>query len=263
MGETAAGEESLSATTALTIPELGGAPLPVTAWEWTPGAPGYQVDVAASIPRVLDTLASTGERLADLVLIATPPTAPGMADLASELEQLLAKFPGIAAVHVADLQRGDEANVKADVVFSGLSTLKIALAVALMDKLPNGIDPDDPDARQQGQLIDLALGESNNFAANQVLTWLGDGDLDAGSRRFTALMRELGFVNTYIQAGYDAAAQRAELPTPANQRTDLDTEADTNLQTTAQDLGRILAAVYACTEGKGVLSERRGTEYHP
>jgi beta-lactamase class A len=144
-----------------------------------------------------------------------------------------------------------------------MSTLKIALVTALMDMLPAGVSGDEPRTRQLGELADRALGESNNYAANLLIDALGDGDRGAGLRRFNTFVRELGLTNTYMQSGYDAAAQLAVLPTAANQRTDIQTEPDNNIQTTAADLGRMLAALYHCSQGEGLLLERRPTTLTP
>jgi hypothetical protein len=92
---------------------------------------------------------------------------------------------------------------------------------------------------------------------------LGDGDSAAGLRRFNAFLREVGLTNTYMQTGYDAPTQLPVLPTAANQRTDIDTEPDNNVQTTAADLGRMLAAIYRCTQGEGMLLELHATSITP
>ncbi|MBP8292139.1 MAG: serine hydrolase, partial [Caldilineaceae bacterium] len=232
-------------------------------WVWSAGAPGFRIDVDGSVPRVLAGLASTGERMADLSLIVTPPPPASLEDLAAELELYLTRFPGVGALYIQDLATGAEAHVNSDVAYSGMSTLKIALISALMDMLPNGVSGDDPQTIQLGELADRALGESNNFAANLVVEALGSGDRDAGLRRFNTFLREVGLTDTYMQTGYDAPTQLPMLPTAANQRTDINTEPDSNIQTTAADLGRMLAALYHCTQGEGLLLERRPATITP
>ncbi len=224
-------------------------------WTWIPGTPGYQLDVEASVPRVVAALTDDRTRTAELALTEIPPPAPSLTDLARELDRYLSNFPGFAAVYVQDLTSGQEGAVDADVSFSGMSTLKIAIAAAVMHKLDNGIDGGDATAVQVGQWLDYALGESNNYAANMLLQFLGDGDVTTGARRFTEFMRSLGFVNTYMQSGYDAQVALPEIPTPGNQRTDWNTNPDPNLQSTPAEMGRILAAIYDCTQGQGLLLE--------
>jgi hypothetical protein len=223
-------------------------------WTWLPGAPGYTLDIEASIPRVVAALTSQQERLAELALVETPPPPPGMDDLAQAMNRALANFPGFGAVYVRDLEQGSEARVDDEVAFSGMSTLKIFIAAAVMHRLEKGIQADDPTSSQVGQWLDYALGESNNFAANQLLRFLGDGNVAAGTRVLTQFARDLGFINTYMQSGFDDAAL-PQLPTPGNQRTDWNTDPDPNLQSTPLEMGRMFTALYECTLGKGRLIE--------
>ena len=221
-------------------------------WRWVPGGPGYTLDVEASMPLVIAALSRSQERAAALVLTETPPSPPTMDDLAAALDSYLADFPGFAAVYVQDLNTGTEAHVDDEVSFSGMSTLKIGIVSAIMQQL-DGITPEDAASYEIGQWIDFALGESNNFAANLLLRQLGGGDTAAGARVFTTFMRQLGFENTYMQSGYDVETQFGEIPTPGNTRDDWDTNPDTNLQSTPRDMGRLLAAIYECTQGTGLL----------
>lgn len=230
-------------------------------WQWVAGSPGYRLDVDASIPAVIDGLLAPDERAIELTYIEQQPDPPGMADLQQAIDNYLSTFPGFAAAYVYDIPNQEEANVDADVSFSGMSTLKISLAAAVMQQM-DGL-PAGRKSYEIGQWIDLALGESNNYAANLLINWLGDGDTRRGARRVTAFMRELGFENTFMQSGYDARVQLPELPTPGNQREDWDTNPDSNLQSTPAEMGRILAAIYDCTQGEGLLLEIFPDEFTP
>ncbi|MDI9549822.1 MAG: serine hydrolase [Chloroflexota bacterium] len=232
-------------------------------WTWTAGRPGYTLDVEASIPLVIAALTRETDRDVSLALIETPAPPLSLDDLARELDSATSNFPGFAAIYVHDLVTDEEATIDADVSFSGMSTLKIGLAAAIMRKLDNGLRSSDGGAELVGQWLDYALGESNNYAANQLLSFLGDGDVAAGTREFTEFMRSLGFVNTYMQSGYDAQVQLPQIPTPGNQRTDWETNPDSNLQSTPAEMGRILSAIYQCTLGEGVLVERYPDEITP
>lgn len=225
-------------------------------WAWMPGTPGYTLDVEASIQPVVQALTRLENRSADLVLQITLPPPPTLADLTNTLSSFTANFPGFAALYLHDLTTGEEGFVDADVAFSGMSTMKIGIATAVMQKLANGIQADDQVSYEVGQWLDYALGESNNHAANQLLRWLGDGDIGAGVRRFTDFMHSLDFPSTYMQSGYDVDVQFPQLPTPGNQRQDWNTNPDSNIQTTPTEMGRLLTAIYECTQGKGLLIER-------
>lgn len=221
-------------------------------WQWEMGAPGYTLDMDASMAAVVQALASDN-RTANLVLIEEPPPVPSMDDLARILNTNTLDFPGFAAIYVKDLTHGDEAAVDADVAFSGMSTMKIGIAAAIMAKLENGIQADDPISYEVGQWLDYALGESNNHAANLLLRWLGSGDTSAGARNYTQFMRQLGFESTYMQSGYDVSMQLPQISTPGNAQGEWDTNPDSNLQTTPREIGQMLAAIYECTLDKGVL----------
>ena len=179
------------------------------------------------------------------------------------MDAYTSNFPGFAAIYVHDLVTDQEGAVDADVSFSGMSTLKIGLVTAIMQKLSRGVNSVDEEALLVGQWIDYALGESNNYAANQLLKFLGDGDMTAGARRFTEFMRSLGFESTYMQSGYDFQTQLPQIPTPGNQREDWDTNPDSNLQSTPTEMGRMLSAIYECTQGEGILIERYPDDITP
>lgn len=232
-------------------------------WVWQPGEPGYTLDIEASIPQAVAALTAQEERTALLVLAEKAPPKPTMAELTRALNAYTVDFPGFAALYIQDLTTGEEAKIDADVSFSGMSTLKIGIAAAVMQKLDGGIQADDPVSRDVGIWMDYALGESNNHAANQLLSWLGDGNMGAGTRRFTEFMHSLGFVSTYMQSGYDVELQLPPIPTPGNQREDWKTNPDTNLQSTPAEMGRLLAAIYECTLGKGILIKQYGDTLTP
>ena len=218
-------------------------------WQWGVGAPGQMLLLDESAQPILDALGSADQRTARLVLDETPAGPPTLDDLAGVLNTFTSDFPGFAAVYIQDLASGEEGAVDVDVAFSGMSTMKVAIVTALFGRM-DGVED-----REIGQLIDYALGESNNVAANGVLRRVGDGDIFNGGRRVTEFMAGLGFVNSFIQTGYDDKSAIAQIPTAANQRTDWDTEPDTHLQTTPADMGRLLAEIYRCTQGEGKLLE--------
>ncbi len=223
-------------------------------WYWTDGTPGYTLDVEASFPVVIEALTSHDARAAELVLDATPPGRPSMDDLAAALDSYSTSFPGFAAAYVHDFTNDESAAMDADVAFSGMSTLKIAIVAAAMEKL-DGMAEGDSVAAEVGQWMDFALGESNNYAANLLLRWLGDGDSLAGARRVTTFVRQLGLESTYLQSGYDYEAQLAQIATPGNQQEEWDTEPDANLQSTPREMGELMTAIYECTQDTGRLRE--------
>ena len=226
-------------------------------WQWTSGTVGQTLLIDESAQPILDALSSTDARTAHLVLQETTPPPLTMAELGRELDAYTSDFPGFAAIYVQDLTTGEEATVDVDVAFSGMSTMKIAIASEAYRQMA-GFENE-----AVGQWIDFALGESNNAAANRVLQWLGDGDIYTGGSQVTEMMRTLGFTNSYIQTGYDDKSIISKIPTEANSRTDWNTNPDTHLQSTPADLGRLLAEIYRCQAGEGLLIKTFGGEITP
>ncbi|MBP7962629.1 MAG: serine hydrolase [Caldilineaceae bacterium] len=230
-------------------------------WRWVSGTPGYQLDMAASPGRLAAALASPTDRRADLVLNETPPSSLAMADLARALNQYLLDFPGLGSVYVEDLgetaTQGQIAAVDVDVSFSGMSTMKIAIVSALFQRM-EGLE-----SAEIGQLMDYALGESNNYAANLMLNWLGGGDTYAGARVFTQFARELGMVNTYMQSGYDDKSNFPQISTPGNSREDWNTDPDTHVQSSPREMGEFLSAIYRCSQGEGLYFEVFPADFTP
>ena len=252
-----AGEEGREALTPFaTLPAtfVGAAQ---RSWQWTPGTVGRTLLIEESAQPILDALSSVEARTAHLALEESPPLPLSMAVLGRELKAHTSDFPGFAAIYVQDLTTGEEAVVDVDVAFSGMSTLKIAIVSEAFRQL------NDFENEAVGQWIDFALGESNNAAANRLLQWVGDGDIFAGGRRVTEMMRTLGFTNSYIQTGYDDKSIISHIPTAANSRTDWNTNPDTHLQSTPAELGRLLAEIYRCQAGEGLLLETYGGEITP
>jgi hypothetical protein len=138
-----------------------------------------------------------------------------------------------------------------------MTTLKPALAIALMEALPNGIAAGDTaealEAQQVGEWIDRAIGQGDDAAANAALAWYGGGDEAAGARRLTAFLQQLGLQNTFLQAGIGASIAGPPLVTPSNQRERPNTRPDANAQTTPDDMVTLLGAVYECTLDRGLL----------
>lgn len=243
----------LTATGAITAPVPTPTPLPIRDLAWSPGAPGYEVNVDASIPAILAALARPDDRVADLALLEQAPPPPAMADLEAQLPRVLDTFPVFTAIDVHDLTTGESAQADGDAAFSAMETLRVALGAALMEALPNGVAAEDAEAQQAGAWLDRAIGQGDDAAANAALAWLGGGDQAAGARRLTEFMQRLGFQNSFMQAGFGAPAPGPALVTPSNQRKRPNTRPDANAQTTPSDLARLMGGLYECTEDKGLL----------
>lgn len=233
---------------AVALPEAG---------TFRPARRGTKLDIAASRPlliaAILSAVAET--RAVDLV-IATEPALESSIDLLREaLLATLSDFSGVAGVFVKHLDGGGELCLNCDVAFSGLSTLKIAIVIELYRILNTA-----PDA-QTTNLIGAALIESDNTAANALLTQIGAGDSARGIMQVTELLHNLDLRNTFLAAPYatlEGHAPPAEssplaIITPANSRADVATDPNPYIQTTPVEIALLLEGVYQCTQGGGFL----------
>ena len=212
-----------------------------------PGQSGYQLDLDASRRRLTDALRSAVDREAVLVVQVEDVPPPQMDQLETMLTMLVEDFDGIASVFVKDLQTGEELGINAGVAYAGMSVLKIALMAETYRTL------DGTPTLTQTDLLSYTVAESENHTANQLLADIGDGDADRGALTLTASMARLGLVNTFMATPYDDDVLSFSIVTPANARTDLTTEPDPHMQTTAQDAGLLLEMIYQCSHGGGAL----------
>lgn len=230
--------------------EIGFLHLPYPDWTWRAGEPGYRIDVAASLETMADAFIEPGERNWKLAVVEEPGPAPALAQLERALDDFTSQFMGFASFYLQDLTTGEVASFDSQVAFSGMSTLKLLIVMAILRDLEGIVS--NPDL---GQWIDLALGQSNNSAANLLLEALGDGSVREGVRIFTQFAQRLGLENTYMLTGYDDIEVMTPLVTPANAQQEWNTRPEPNLQSTAGDMGRTLAGIYECTQGRGMFIE--------
>ncbi len=237
---------------------LGFMYYPYPDWAWQPGAPGLQVDVEQSLDGVAAAFMGTGEREWALVVKEVPGPEPQLELLAKTLDAYTADFLGFASFYLQDLTTGEVAEFDSHVAFSGMSTVKLLIVMAVMRDIEGIVSAPD-----LGQWIDLALGDSNNAAANLLLSALGDGDVTRGAAAVTAFARQLGLENTFMLTGYDDPSSVTPPTTPANSQA-WNTRPDSHLQTTAADMGRVLAGIYECAQaGHGIFVETFPGEITP
>jgi hypothetical protein len=213
------------------------------------GRSGQELDLEASRALLSAALISAVDRRVELVVKTTDAPSMDIEVLGQMVRSLTEDYPHvIPGVFIKDLQTGDELMINADVAFSGLSVLKIALLEETYRILEAPLDVEVTD------WISESLGvTSSNFKANLLLQNVVDeGDGYQGAKHLTESMHYLGLRNTFMVAPYDAECPET-IVTPANSRTDITTEPDVCMQTTPLEMGLLLEMIYQCSQGGGSL----------
>lgn len=117
--------------------------------------------------------------------------------LQRRIVRLAAAFPGTAGVYLEELGSGRGAAWNARATFPAASTLKLAIAVALLGRVDG---PPAPGTALDRTLRGMLVG-SDNEAANRALVYLG-GSTSGGGARVNALMRSIGLERTEMYGGY-------------------------------------------------------------
>lgn len=215
------------------------------------GQPGLELEPNLSAQRVLAALSSPTERTANLVLVEVPPPAPTIDELEKLLVARTNRFPGYVSLFIRQVGSDEEAAIDPDIAFSGMSTLKIPMAMELYRSQVDGV----PDI-DTSKLLSETFALSSNFAANLMLRQIGGGGVGAewqGALRMTETLQGLGLQNTFMTTPYDTERQTNALVTPANSDKTWDTKPDSYRQTTAKDIGLVLEWITQCSQGGGTL----------
>lgn len=242
------------ASIASLLDKPASAPQLVGVGNYAPGQPGYVTDIETTLPLAELALyqSKPENRHVKLALTYQEPIELNLDVLEDQLRRELAKTDSIiGSIFIMDLQTGEEIGIDADVAISGLSILKIAIfveAYRALDRAPN--------AYEQELFMDTAT-RSSNYGANQLLHVVaGENNTYQGAALLTQSLHRLGLVNTFMAIPYDAA-EVATRPntyvTPANSVPNLMTRPDPARQTTAEDIGTLLAMIYHCANGSGAL----------
>ena len=213
------------------------------------GAPGYATDIDASLPLVEQALYRPQERIVHLKIADQEAPELTFELLEGVIRSKLNSFDGMGSVFVMDLQSGEEININTDVALSGLSILKIAIFVEAYRHLELPLND------YERQLFHDTAVRSSNYSANLLLHVVaGEDNTYAGADILTQSMWRLGLENTFMAVPYDAIPpdyRRTTYTTPANSRVDLKSQPDPTRQTTAEEIGTLLAMIYHCAENGG------------
>ncbi|HMT21550.1 MAG TPA: peptidoglycan binding domain-containing protein, partial [Promineifilum sp.] len=219
--------------------------------EIQPGQPGLIVDRAATLDQMRSALYSPEDRSVGLTLIEQPAPEWDIRVLQDAIENQLASFEGFASVFILDLQTGEEVRINSDVAVSALSIMKIAIFVQAYRALDNP-----PNDYEQELLLSTATASSNHSANLLLHIIAGQDNTYEGAEVLTREMRHMGMTNSFMAVPYDAAvvpSRPGTYATPANENPTINTNPDLTMQTTAEDIGGLLAMLYYCAKGEGGL----------
>jgi beta-lactamase class A len=233
------------------------APLPVPgSVNFAPGQAGLTLDPDGSVRLIEAALKSLSRRDMDLPLNRTNPPRPAFSNLEVLLKQTLDSysFDDLASIYLLDLQtaqemhfarqKGEDIPVQPDIAFTASSIIKIPIMVSAFRRMP-----DNPDSETLKLLTDM-IEKSGNESADWLMQRVLDPNL--GPLVVSDDMKKLGLVNTFLAGEFTFGSpllQRFE--TPANSRTDVDTDPDPYSQTTPADIGMLMEDIYQCAQSGG------------
>ena len=216
------------------------------------GTSGTQINIEESLDDVELALYRPSNREAHLVVEPLDPQRPDINLLTRLLVNHLQEFEqqseGVASIFILDLESGEEVNINADIVMSGMDFMKVPIALEVYRAL------DRPTQVQEGLISETLTIQPDHIGANTLLTLIaGEEDPYLGAEIVTSSMQRLGLLNTFMVAPYDELplAGKRPLETPANSLETLRTQPNPYIQTTAEDIGILFSMIYYCAQGQG------------
>jgi beta-lactamase class A len=221
-----------------------------------PGSPGTALDIDGSVLLIENALRSLTRRRVTLPLQRTEPPRPAFQNLEVLLKQTidLSGFDGLSGVYLLDLQTVQDVHfayqdeedlpVQPDIAYTASSLIKIPIMTAVYRRMGN--NPDVETLKLLGDMITKSGNETADWLMDRVI------DPDRAPLIVSEDMEQLGLENTYL-AGYFSFGSPllALINTPANQRSDVNTDPDPYNQTTASDIGMLLEDIYQCAQSGG------------
>jgi beta-lactamase class A len=164
--------------------------------------------------------------------------------LARKLRAAARDYSGTAGVYVQSLTGGAGGSWNAKAQFPAASTLKLAIAAAVLAQ-HSGIPAP---GSSVGGLMHSMITRSDNAAANALEIWLA-GSTSAGSQRVNSLMRSIGLVDTEMYGGYELRTLASGIPVHVDQQPAF----GFGKHTSAFDMASLLRAVWLASGSLGPL----------
>ena len=162
------------------------------------------------------------------------------------MRALARDYSGTAGVYVQSLTGAAGASWNAKARFPGASSLKLAIATAVLAQHTGLPAP----GSSVNRLLESMITHSDNASANALEVWLA-GSTSGGSQRVNALMRSLGLADTEMYGGYELRTLSSRIPV----RVERQPAFGFGKYTSAYDLAALLRAVWLASGSKGPLRD--------
>ncbi len=223
---------------------------------FTASTPGQTLDMDRAVQLIEDALRSPSNRVVSLSFQANTAARPTLDSLQILLEKYITStgFDGIIGLFLTDLQTGQEIHfalnngeplsVDPDIAFTASSTIKIPILTSFF--IQRGDTPVDTSTNA---IILNMIKKSENPPSDALMAELDPG---TGPLVVSQYMKNIGLDNTFLAGFFEPGSPLLQrFSTPANQRTDINTDPDPYNQTTASDMGMLLVDIYQCAEDGG------------
>lgn len=242
-------------------PSEAAVPVPGTVG-FKAGKAGLSLDQNGSVLMIEAALNSLTNRTVSLPLKRSEPARPSFENLDVLLKQILQvnEFDGLAGIYLMDLQTGreihfgyqdgEDVSVNPDIAFTASSIIKVPIMVSAFRRAG-----DNPDSETM-KLFEDMVDRSGNEAADWLMDRVIDPSHTQGPLLVTEDMQALGLENTFLAGYFTFGSPLLYIyETPANTRTDINTDPDPYNQTTPSDIGMLLLDIYQCAQtGGGTLT---------
>jgi hypothetical protein len=168
--------------------------------------------------------------------------------LTRRLRRLVRAYRGTAAFYVQSLTSGRGAAWNARARFPAASTVKLAIAAAVLTEHEGIPGP----GSYVGRLLREMIIPSDDAAANALEVWLA-GSTSAGSHVVNGLMRSIGMTDSIMYGGYEVRSLSGPIPV----RVDEAPAFGVGKYTTAADMARLHRAIWLASANRGLLRKRQ------
>lgn len=215
------------------------------------GEVGVQTNVDASISDVTAAFYRPSAREAHLTLSPLTPERPDMTLLGRLILNHLQDraFGGVASVFILDLDSGQEVFIDAGIAMSGMDLVRVPIVLDSFRMIEGG-----PTATQEEHMTQALLTDEAEAPRALLNVIAGQDNPFLGAQLMTESMWRLGLKNTFIAIPYGEGTVpggRTSYETPANTAAGQLTLPTGSMQTTAEDMGTLLAMIYTCANGSG------------